>query len=226
MRLNRNGLAQSGVAVADVTAREVPHAAGDVAGVQIALDGTAGDNSTPCTVAADWRCDGVRPQRTTDHRQVQRLHDGGRAADRLGLLRPGPRRADHQGQERRVELRRRRQLLRLDHRLAPARTSTTSTSSGPTARRRWRRWATSASSTTPRSTPAWTPAPPTSGRTSRTACTSTSSTRQTDAKGILHYKVAVKSLDGAGPQTRGVALHSAGAAAGRAPASGRPARSR
>src|SRR6201999_108068 len=56
MRLNRNGLATSGVAVADVTAREVPHSAGDVAGVRIELDGTTGDNATPCTVAADWRC--------------------------------------------------------------------------------------------------------------------------------------------------------------------------
>ncbi len=30
--------------------------------------------------------------------------------------------------------------------------------------------------------------------------------KHTDAQGVLHYKVAVKSLDGAGPQTRGVAL--------------------
>ena len=36
--------------------------------------------------------------------------------------------------------------------------------------------------------------------------------KSTDAQGILHYKVAVKSLDGAGPQTRGVALQSAPAA--------------
>ena len=32
--------------------------------------------------------------------------------------------------------------------------------------------------------------------------------KRTDAQGILHYKVAVRSLDGAGPQTRGVALAS------------------
>ena len=32
--------------------------------------------------------------------------------------------------------------------------------------------------------------------------------KRTDAQGILHYKVGVKSLDGAGPQTRGVALAS------------------
>ena len=35
--------------------------------------------------------------------------------------------------------------------------------------------------------------------------------KRTDANGILHYKVAVRSLDGAGPQTRGVALQAAGA---------------
>ena len=36
--------------------------------------------------------------------------------------------------------------------------------------------------------------------------------KTTDAQGVLHYKVAVKSLDGAGPQTRGVALQSGGSA--------------
>jgi M6 family metalloprotease-like protein len=56
LRLNRDGLAQSGLAVADVTAREVPHSTGDVAGVQIALNG---DKSPTCSVAVDWRCDGV-----------------------------------------------------------------------------------------------------------------------------------------------------------------------
>ncbi|WP_051323810.1 immune inhibitor A domain-containing protein [Candidatus Solirubrobacter pratensis] len=56
LRLNRDGLATSGLAVADVTAREVPHSAGDVAGVQIALNG---DKSPSCSVAVDWRCDGV-----------------------------------------------------------------------------------------------------------------------------------------------------------------------
>ena len=60
VRLNRNGLASSGLAVADVTAREVPHSTGEVAGVRIELDGSVGDNSAPCVVATDWRCDGVR----------------------------------------------------------------------------------------------------------------------------------------------------------------------
>ena len=32
--------------------------------------------------------------------------------------------------------------------------------------------------------------------------------KRTDAQGILHYKVGIKSLDGAGPQTRGVSLAS------------------
>jgi M6 family metalloprotease-like protein len=65
VRLNRDGLAASGLAVADVTAREVPHVAGEVAGVRIELDGTVGDNAAPCVVATDWRCDGVRTQGTT-----------------------------------------------------------------------------------------------------------------------------------------------------------------
>ena len=64
LRLNRNGLAQSGMAVADVTAREIPHAAGEVAGVKIELDGS-GDLSTPCDYTTDWLCDGVRPTGAT-----------------------------------------------------------------------------------------------------------------------------------------------------------------
>ncbi|WP_211232951.1 immune inhibitor A domain-containing protein [Solirubrobacter soli] len=65
VRLNRNGLASSGLAVADVTAREVPHSTGEVAGVRIELDGAVGDNATPCNYQTDWRCDGVRTQGTT-----------------------------------------------------------------------------------------------------------------------------------------------------------------
>src|SRR3954468_7361586 len=64
LRLNRDGLATSGLAVADVTAREVPHAAGEVAGVKIELDGS-GDLSTPCDYTTDWLCDGVRPTGAT-----------------------------------------------------------------------------------------------------------------------------------------------------------------
>ena len=65
MRLNRNGLAQSGLAVTDVTAREVPHSAGEVAGVRVELDGAVGDNSAPCNYQTDWRCDGVRTSGTS-----------------------------------------------------------------------------------------------------------------------------------------------------------------
>ncbi len=58
VRLNRDGLAQSGVAVADVTAREVAPGA-NAGGVQITLDG-AGDKATPCDPNTNPLCDGVR----------------------------------------------------------------------------------------------------------------------------------------------------------------------
>jgi M6 family metalloprotease-like protein len=59
LRLTRNGLAQSGLVIAEVTAREVP--IGDafgrdgLSGVNVALEG--GDLSPPCTLEQDWRCD-------------------------------------------------------------------------------------------------------------------------------------------------------------------------
>ncbi len=56
LRLNRGGLAQSGMAVADVTAREVDPGAG-LSGVQVTLDG--GDQEPACTVATNPLCDGV-----------------------------------------------------------------------------------------------------------------------------------------------------------------------
>ena len=99
VRLNRNGLAASGLAVADVTAREVPHTTGEVAGVRVELDGADTDKSTPCTLPDRLEVRRRAPQRHGGHRQVQRLHDGSRAADRVGLLRPGPRRDHQQGQE-------------------------------------------------------------------------------------------------------------------------------
>jgi M6 family metalloprotease-like protein len=58
LRLNRDGLAQSGMAVADVTAREVAPTGGELSGVQITLNGT-GDNEPPCVVATNPLCDGV-----------------------------------------------------------------------------------------------------------------------------------------------------------------------
>ncbi len=58
LRLNRDGLAQSGMAVADVTAREIAPTGGEISGVNIALNGT-GDNEPPCVVATNPNCDGV-----------------------------------------------------------------------------------------------------------------------------------------------------------------------
>ena len=88
LRLNRDGLAQTGMAVAEVKAREVAPS-GDLAGVRVLLDG-AGDKNPPCryqtnpTVRGPVVHDG---HRHAVDRRLQRLHDGGRAADRLGLLR-------------------------------------------------------------------------------------------------------------------------------------------
>src|SRR5262249_7543771 len=58
LRLNRDGLKDSGMAVADVTAREIAPSSGEISGVEIALNGT-GDNEPPCVVATDPTCDGV-----------------------------------------------------------------------------------------------------------------------------------------------------------------------
>src|SRR3954466_13410660 len=62
LRLNRNGLAQSGMAVADVTAREIAPTGGELSGVNIALDGATGDNEPPCVINGVLQtpdCDGV-----------------------------------------------------------------------------------------------------------------------------------------------------------------------
>jgi M6 family metalloprotease-like protein len=62
LRVNRNGLAQSGLAVADVVARAVnaePQAPGIRAGIQVFLDGAAPVDKTPaCNVNTDPLCDG------------------------------------------------------------------------------------------------------------------------------------------------------------------------
>ena len=216
LRLNRNGLAQSGIAVADVTAREVPHTAGEVAGVRDRarrhgrrqLDARATTRPTGAATACARRAR-RSPASTTptrwrsSSRSARTPIDPGHGV--LIITRPRtPRRrcggasAASCGSSTRTRT-----------------TSTTSTSSGPTARRRWRRSATSASSTTARSTRAWTPAPPTSGPTSATACTSTSSTSAPTRRASCTTRSAVKSLDGAGPQTRGVALQAAPARRGR-----------
>ncbi len=59
LRLTRDGLAQSGLVTADVTAREVP--IGDafgrtgLSGINVAMEG--GDLAPPCSLEDDWRCD-------------------------------------------------------------------------------------------------------------------------------------------------------------------------
>ena len=206
LRLNRNGLAQSGLAVADVTAREVPHAARRASpACEIELDGAAGDNAPPCDYHTDRRCDGVRTPGTTvtgkynDYTMevVQQIgsdsFDPGHGvliskikntlvtAARRQLLRVGHRLAPGGHQPRRLRQARRHAEDGDARRRAPAQRRVVQRGPGLRLLLRVR-------------------------TDERTACTSTSSTRRTDAQGILHYKVAVKSLDGAGPQTRGVAL--------------------
>ena len=57
LRLSRTALAKEGPAVVEIKAREVAPA-GDLAGVDVALDGDGGDRSAPCRVAANPLCDG------------------------------------------------------------------------------------------------------------------------------------------------------------------------
>ncbi|MBC6463584.1 hypothetical protein, partial [Actinomadura sp. HBU206391] len=64
LRLNRDGLASSGLAVADVIARAVNAEklpAGSRAGVQVSLDGSAADRSPACDVNTSPVCDGGGP---------------------------------------------------------------------------------------------------------------------------------------------------------------------
>ena len=172
-------------------------------------------------------CDGVaatpRPARSPASTTATRR---GRAADRLGLLRPGPRRPDpRKTKTAESYVLRLLQLLRLGHRLAPGRHQPRRLRRRRTARRTWRRSATSASSTT---------------RSFNAGLNSGSSYEyedtanrlhfyiidtHKDADGVLHYTIGVQSLDGAGPQTRGVALADAPGVQRRRAAC-RPARSR
>jgi M6 family metalloprotease-like protein len=59
LRLNRNGLAQSGLAVARLVARAVEPGEGEVAGVTVTLDGEAPQDRTPtCDMSTDALCPG------------------------------------------------------------------------------------------------------------------------------------------------------------------------
>ncbi|MDA0169224.1 hypothetical protein OJ998_09020 [Solirubrobacter taibaiensis] len=212
MRLNRNGLAQSGVAVADVTAREVPHSAGDVAGVRIELDGTTGDNSTPCTVAAEWRCDGVTRNATTGAisgkynaytmEAVQQIGSDSFAPGHGVLITKVKNSSSNCGAPQIscfawVIDSHPEDINHVDF-VRPDGTPKIATKGDE----RQLNDASFNAGLDSGSSYEWTD--------EQNRLHFYVVDKQTDAQGILHYKVAVKSLDGAGPQTRGVALASAG----------------
>ena len=193
LRLNRDGLAQSGMAVAEVTAREVAPGRRARAACGSTLDGAA---ATTRRRAADHtnptlrRRAHARPTapitgKYNDYTMEVVQQIGSDSFD------PGHGVLISQDQEQQLDLRLASTASSWVHRLATRRTSTRSTSSSPTARRRRRRSATSASSTT-RSFNAGL----NSGlrvrvhRRATTACTSTSSTSARTRDGVLHYKVA------------------------------------
>jgi M6 family metalloprotease-like protein len=210
MRLNRNGLAQSGVAVADVTAREVPHSAGDVAGVRIELDGTTGDNATPCVVATDWRCDGVRTQGTTvtgkynayTMEAVQQIGSDSFAPGHGVLITKVKNSSSNCGNNVNcfawVIDSHPEDIDHVDF-VRPDGTPKKATLGDE----RQLNDASFNAGLDSGSSYEWTD--------EQNRLHFYVVDKQTDDKGILHYKVAVKSLDGAGPQQRGVALTSGGA---------------
>jgi M6 family metalloprotease-like protein len=73
LRLNRDGLAQSGMAVAEIKAREVaPN--GDLAGVRVLLNG-AGDTNPPCRYQTSPMCEGPWYTSATGTGVSQRFND-------------------------------------------------------------------------------------------------------------------------------------------------------
>ena len=208
LRLNRNGLAQSGMAVADVTAREIPHTAGEVAGVKVELDG-GGDLSTPCDYTTDWLCDGVRPTGATTKYNgytmevvqqigsdsfdpghgvlISKTKNGsggncGSANCFVWVIDSHPQDINH------IDFVRPDGTPKLatlgDERQLNDASFNAGLDSG--------------------SSYEWTD--------EKNRLHFYVVDKSTDANGVLHYKVAVKSLDGAGPQARGVALQAAPAA--------------
>ena len=209
MRLNRNGLAQSGLAVTDVTAREVPHTAGETSGVRIELDGTVGDNAAPCVVATDWRCDGVRLQGTTvtgkynayTMEVVQQI--GSDSFDPgHGVIITKIKTSESQSCGGSVNCfawvidSHPDDIAHIDF-IKPDGTPKLATLGDE----RQLNDASFNAGLDSGSSYEWTD--------ERNRLKFYVIDKKTDAQGILHYKVAVKSLDGAGPQTRGVALASA-----------------
>ena len=121
LRLNRDGLAQTGLAVAEVKAREVASPTASSRACASARRRGRHEPALPLPHEPELRGPVVHDRRPARDviAGLQRLHDGGRAAGRLGLVRAGPRRPDRQVEDRQLDLRL-VQLLRLVHRLQPA----------------------------------------------------------------------------------------------------------
>ena len=148
LRLNRDGLAQSGMAVAEVKAREVaPN--GDVAGVQILLDGQ-GDLNPPAA-SRTTRSARVRGSRPTAQSRAASPTTRSRSCSRSARTRSSAATACWSARPRTARTAA-RSAAACGTSTPTRRTSTRSTTSRPTARRSRRRSATSASSTTARST--------------------------------------------------------------------------
>ena len=224
LRLNRSGLAQTGLAVAEVKAREVAPA-GDLAGVRVNLD-TDGDRNKICLplqAGLDPTCEG--PWRTSPTAAVRAASTTTRWRSCSRSARtPSPRAMASWSASRRPAARpaaryscfvwyidsNPQDIDQVDF-VRPDGTS------------RRRRPAMSASSTTARSTPASTPAASTSTSPTPTSCTSTSSTSAPTRRASCTTRSASARSTAPGPQTRGVALATPKPAS---PTAWRPARSR
>ncbi len=203
LRLNRDGLATSGMAVTDVTARETAPTGGEISGVNITLDG-AGDKETPCNYLVDPTCDGVRTSGTTVTGKYNNYTL--EVVQQIGSdsFSPG-------------------------HGVLISKTKTTSSSCGSSSCFVWvidahpedvNKVDFVAADGTPNKATIGderqkNDASFNAGLNSGTSYEYTDADnrlhfyildKHTDAQGILHYTVGVKSLDGAGPQTRGVSL--------------------
>ena len=74
LKLNRNGLARSGLAVARVTARAVEPPAGTFAGISVILDGESPqDRTPPCDIKSDPYCAGAPTWNSYSLEVVQRI---------------------------------------------------------------------------------------------------------------------------------------------------------
>ena len=208
LRLNRDGLAQTGLAVAEVKAREVAPD-GELAGVRVLLNG-AGDTNPPCRWPAPTRrCEGPwYTSRRPATRSARAFNDYTiEVVQQIGSdsFVAGPRRPDRQDQDRQLDLRL-VQLLRLVHRLQPA-------GHQPGRLRQGRRHAGQgdASATSARLNDGSFNVGLNSGSTYEYKAAGNNLhfyilDKRTDADGILRYTVGVRSLAGSGPQTRGVSL--------------------